>query len=468
MLRESIYFFRKLVFAADLCLVALAFQLSVIFDSLRQRQSVNIFADDGLFIPATLIWGMVFWFMPECYTVRLRNIGDILFSSFKTGIIATGLFLAYIFTFGYLDESRFQIFLFSGMSVALIGVFRLAIVAFLEYYRSLGLNYRTVLVVGTGNTAKGFVDKIITNSRFGLKALGFIDWEKKPDLWRYRDIPRVGNLDSLPQYLKNNQVDWVVFAVGRKFLGKMQPSIEICEKMGIQMAVLADFFPLKLAKKRVDTFFDSPLIFYDTLPKASVPLLMKGFFDRVLAGIGLAMVSPLLLVVGLAVKMTSRGPALFQQERRGLNGKKFVLYKFRTMVKDAEERKKDLSRFNEVKGAAFKMQNDPRVTPLGKFLRKTSLDELPQLINILKGDMSFVGPRPPLAEEVAEYDLWQRRRLSMKPGLTCLWQISGRSDIPFEQWMKLDLKYIDNWSLWEDAKIMVKTVPAVFRGTGAR
>ncbi len=449
-------------------MVALSFQLSVVAGSLWQRNGINIYANDSLIIPATIIWGMVFWFMPECYTIRLRNIGEILFSSVKTGFISTGLFLAYIFAFGYLDESRFQILLFSALSVVLIGAFRLVIVAFLEYYRSLGLNYQTVLVVGTGNIAKSFVDKLIVNSRFGLKTLGFIDWEKRSDLWRYRDIPCVGDLEILPDYLKKNQVDWVVFAVGRKFLGRMEKSVEICIQMGIQVAVLADFFPLKLAQKRADNFFDSPLVFYDTRPRSSFALTLKSFIDRILAGIGLTMASPVLLAVALSVKMTSRGPAFFRQERCGLNGRKFVLYKFRTMVQDAEERKKGLIRFNEMKGAAFKMKDDPRVTRLGRLLRKTSLDELPQLINILKGDMSFVGPRPPLATEVADYDLWQRRRLSMKPGLTCLWQISGRSDIPFEQWMKMDLKYIDNWSLWEDAKIMAKTVPVVFKGTGAR
>jgi lipopolysaccharide/colanic/teichoic acid biosynthesis glycosyltransferase len=151
-----------------------------------------------------------------------------------------------------------------------------------------------------------------------------------------------------------------------------------------------------------------------------------------------------------------------------LNGRKFKLYKFRTMVNNADELKRDLIKFNDVDGAAFKMKRDPRITPVGDFLRRTSIDELPQLFNVLRGDMSLVGPRPPLAEEVARFDLWQRRKLSMKPGLTCLWQINGRSDVSFSQWMKLDLEYIDNWSLWEDAKILARTVPAVFKGTGAR
>ncbi len=238
--------------------------------------------------------------------------------------------------------------------------------------------------------------------------------------------------------------------------------------MGIQIAVLADFFPMRLAKKRIDTFFDSPLVCYDTGPGQGLAITTKGFLDRFLAAIGLIMASPIMLAAAILVRLTSKGPAVFAQERSGLNGRKFKLYKFRTMVHNADELKRDLLKFNDVDGAAFKMKRDPRITPVGRLLRRTSIDELPQLFNILRGDMSLVGPRPPLAEEVARFELWQRRKLSMKPGLTCLWQINGRSDVSFEQWMKLDLKYIDNWSLWEDAKILARTVPAVFKGTGAR
>jgi exopolysaccharide biosynthesis polyprenyl glycosylphosphotransferase len=197
-------------------------------------------------------------------------------------------------------------------------------------------------------------------------------------------------------------------------------------------------------------------------------MLAKNVLDAFLAAFGLILSSPVMALAAMAVKLTSPGPVIFKQYRCGLNGRKFKIYKFRTMVDNAEEMKKNLVRFNEIKGAAFKMKNDPRITPVGRFLRKTSIDELPQLFNILKGDMSFVGPRPPLAEEVVRYDCWQRRKLSMKPGLTCLWQINGRSNVSFEQWMKLDLEYIDNWSLLKDAEILVKTVPAVLKGTGAR
>lgn len=468
MLRERMHLLKKLVFAADLCIVALAFQLSVIINHLRAGGKIDFFSGDNLIFPAVIIWGAVFWFSPSCYSVRLRKIKDILISSLRAALISSGLFLAFIFAGGYLGESRFQIILFAALSAAFIGIFRLLITLLLEYYRSRGYNYQAVLMIGTGIIARNFVDKVVDNSRFGLKVLGFVDWERQPHLWRYRDIPCIGDLQDLPELLKNWQVDWVVFAVGKKYLEKVEKSVEVCEQMGVQIAVLADFFPMSLARKGAYTFFDSPLVCYNSGPGPSLAITTKGFLDRLLAAIGLILTSPVMLATAAMVKLTSKGPAIFAQERCGLNGRKFKLYKFRTMVNNADDLKRELMRFNDVDGAAFKMKRDPRITPVGSFLRRTSIDELPQLFNVVRGDMSLVGPRPPLAEEVARFDPWQRRKLSMKPGLTCLWQINGRSDVSFRQWMKLDLEYIDNWSLWKDIKILARTIPAVFKGTGAR
>ena len=169
----------------------------------------------------------------------------------------------------------------------------------------------------------------------------------------------------------------------------------------------------------------------------------------------------------LLIKWTLPGPVLFNQVRMGLNGRKFNMYKFRSMHQDAENRLGALKSSNEMSGPVFKIANDPRVTPVGRFIRKFSIDELPQLFNVLKGDMSLVGPRPPIYKEVLEYQRWQRRRLSMRPGITCIWQVSGRNDIGFEEWMKLDLEYIDNWSFWLDLKLLFKTIPAVLIGKGA-
>jgi exopolysaccharide biosynthesis polyprenyl glycosylphosphotransferase len=468
MLRENLRIFKELVYVADLCLVALAFQLGVLIESARLGVHLRMFSADNPFFPTILIWGLVLRYQPRCYVFRLRKTHEIIISLLKAEIIALSIFLTYIFFIGYIDESRLEILFFAIVSALLLIAFRLSIAILLNYYRSRGYNFQTVLVVGTGHEAKGFADKIFTHIHYGLKILGFLDLQERHDLWRYRDIPCIGQLDDLPAILKEKQVDFVVFAVRKSFLDKIEGALKVCEEMGARVSIIADFFPSKFVRPNVESFFGSPMICYDPAPGFSFSLMLKSFLDRLLAALGIIVTSPIMLVSAAAIKLNSPGPVIFKQPRCGLNGRKFTLYKFRSMIQNAEAMKKDLVKFNEVDGAAFKMKNDPRITKVGRFLRKTSLDELPQLFNILKGDMSFVGPRPPLADEVVRFDLWQRRKLSMKPGLTCLWQVSGRSNTSFEQWMKLDLEYIDNWSLWRDARILARTVPAVLKGTGAR
>jgi exopolysaccharide biosynthesis polyprenyl glycosylphosphotransferase len=230
-----------------------------------------------------------------------------------------------------------------------------------------------------------------------------------------------------------------------------------------------EFLPRSVSRLSFDQLGDEfPLVTFSRAPGAEVRLAVRRVADVVLAAALLVLLSPLLIVIAVGVKLASPGPVLFRQVRCGLHGRRFTFLKFRTMRIDAERLKPLLEPFNEMDGPAFKMTNDPRVFPFGGFLRRTSLDELPQLWNILRGDMSFVGPRPSVVEEVNQYEPWQRRRLSMKPGLTCLWQISGRNELTFEEWMRLDLEYIDNWSLWLDIKIAFKTIPAVLLGRGAK
>ncbi len=468
MLRERMDLFRRLVYIADLCIVALSFQLSIIINDIRLEVNINIFDAENMILPSLIIWGIVLWLHRQFYSVRLKSMAEIIRLLFKITVISSGLLLAFMFMTGYFGESRFQIIMFSCMSFILLAGFKLSITYLLYYFRSRGLNIQNVLIVGTCSQAKKFADKIALNLHLGWKIIGFLDWVAKPGLWRYNDIPCIGNLNDLAKILKGNQVDWVVFAVGRKYLEKIEKSIEICEEMGANAAVLANFFPARNARRKIDIFLDFPVICYNNGPRMEFPLAIKNIVDRALALLGVIVASPIMICVAAAVKLSSKGPVIFRQERRGLNGKKFTIYKFRTMVSNAEELKEGLIDRNEVDGHAFKMTNDPRITAIGNFLRRTSLDELPQLFNILKGDMSIVGPRPPLPTEVECYDHWQRRRLSMKPGLTGLWQVNGRSNVSFDRWMELDLNYIDNWSLWEDTKILAKTVPAVLRKTGAK
>ena len=231
-----------------------------------------------------------------------------------------------------------------------------------------------------------------------------------------------------------------------------------------------DFFKTQIARTAVDDFHGVPLLVFHTTPAASLQGLAKQGIDFVGAFVMLLLLSPVMLICALAVKFTSPGPILFRQKRSGINGRPFTMYKFRSMGSNAEQRKHELAAMNEMSGPVFKVSGDPRITPIGKFLRRYSLDELPQLLNVLQGSMSLVGPRPLPVDETKRFeDLSHRRRLSVKPGLTCLWQISGRNEVKeFSDWVRLDLEYIDNWSLWLDIKILVRTVPVVFIGTGAR
>jgi exopolysaccharide biosynthesis polyprenyl glycosylphosphotransferase len=236
----------------------------------------------------------------------------------------------------------------------------------------------------------------------------------------------------------------------------------------VNVHLRVDFIRTLVARTYPTELDGVPMLTFSSTPQDAAGLLVKRTLDVTVSAAGLVLLAPLMLLIALAVRLGSPGPAIFSQERVGLNGRPFRLHKFRSMYRDAERRKAALVHRNEVSGPVFKMERDPRITPLGRWLRKFSLDELPQLWNVLAGDMSLVGPRPPLSDEVARYERWQKRKLSMKPGITCLWQVNGRSSVPFEDWMRLDLEYIDNWSLALDAKILLRTIPAVVLARGAR
>jgi exopolysaccharide biosynthesis polyprenyl glycosylphosphotransferase len=279
----------------------------------------------------------------------------------------------------------------------------------------------------------------------------------------------IGTLDDLPKLTREKVVDQVFFVVPRSWLDKIEKAIIYLETLGVRVDLATDYFNLRLARSRQSDLFGLPFLTFETTPAEALPLLVKRIMDVVLSGIALIALSPVFLVTAVLIKLTSAGPVFFVQKRVSMNGRIFHLFKFRTMVKDAEAQLAGLQHLNEMKGPVFKIERDPRITVVGAFLRKTSIDELPQFWNVFRGDMSLVGPRPPLPSEVEKYDDWQRRRLSLRPGITCLWQIGGRNRITsFEEWARLDLLYIDNWSLWLDLKILAKTVPVVLFHVGAK
>ena len=277
-------------------------------------------------------------------------------------------------------------------------------------------------------------------------------------------------IEALVTALHKHSVSRVIFAGGHSHLNRLQEAIAACEIEGVEAWVIADFIRTSIARPDFDVFGSRPMLVFRTTPDVSWALLVKDFVDRVGALLGLLVTAPVFAVVALGIKLTSPGPVLFRQARGGKNGRPFTMYKFRSMHTDAEMRQAELAVFNQMSGPVFKIEQDPRITPFGRFLRRTSLDELPQFVNVLKGEMSLVGPRPLPLYEVEKFETTaQRRRLSMKPGLTCLWQVQGRNHVKsFDDWVKLDLEYIDNWSLWLDFIILARTVPVVMFGFGAR
>jgi exopolysaccharide biosynthesis polyprenyl glycosylphosphotransferase len=331
---------------------------------------------------------------------------------------------------------------------------------------------RRVLVAGGQQEAFTAAADVDAHREWGLHVVGIVtdgSWSaapassQHPVLGTYADIPDLVGGDLV--------VDEVLIApsTGRlEDLRALEGVLLQLQEIGVTTRLVVSFLPQSFSDVSFDELGGLPLLRFSTAPKDELLLFVRRCADVLLAASFVTLLSPLFVAIAAGIKLTSRGPILFRQTRCGLHGRPFTFLKFRSMRTNAEALKPDLEPFNEMDGPAFKMINDPRVTPFGRFLRRMSLDELPQLWNILKGDMSFVGPRPAVVEEVRQYAPWQRRRLTMRPGLTCLWQVSGRNELTFEEWMRLDLEYIDNWSLWLDIKIAVMTIPAVLRGRGAR
>ncbi|MEM7349800.1 MAG: sugar transferase [Acidobacteriota bacterium] len=366
------------------------------------------------------------------------------------------------------DEfSRVWVLLVAGLSCILLISEKLALRTFSRYIRWRGYNYRTVLIVGTHEGAVTLADSIRDHRYWGFRILGFVansksDGDRLPP--RYE---RLGTMEDILQIVEDHPVDDVLFCINRRDLDRMEDLLLALHEQGIRTQFALNLFPHTKARTRFEELDGVPLLTLSTTPEQPVLLALKRLLDVAMSLLLLVLALPIVLLIGLVIKLTGKGRVFYRQTRCGLNGRRFTLYKFRTMVADAEQRQTELLHLNEMNGPVFKLRRDPRVTWFGRFLRRFSLDELPQLWNVLRGDMSLVGPRPPIPDEVARYQRWQRRRLSMKPGLTCLWQISGRNQIDFDRWIELDLQYIDSWSPWLDMKILLKTVPAVLSGRGA-
>ena len=328
---------------------------------------------------------------------------------------------------------------------------------------------RHALLVGAGPHAIQMARRIEAHPEWGLEIIGYLSVKPNdPSRVRpLRKLPYMGSVADLAAALEAHVVDEAILAADRAQLRELERCSEVCEEHGVPTRIFFNAFPRRVAKVAFEDWDGLPLLTLDATPTNLVELGVKRVFDITISFAVLALVSPLMLLLSVLIKLTSRGPILFSQVRVGLNGRQFKMHKFRSMLDGAEEQQADLAHLNEADGPVFKCSPDPRVTSVGRLMRRLCLDELPQFINVFKGEMSVVGPRPPLPDEVAEYERWQMRRLSVRPGITCTWQISPeRNRIAFHEWIRMDLDYIDNWSFWLDLKLIARTIPVVLVGRG--
>lgn len=320
------------------------------------------------------------------------------------------------------------------------------------------------LLVGACPSLEGITADLRTSRTLDVVGLVRLPGESGSEI---SGLDEVGTLGNLPQVILTNRVDSIVLCPSDKALTKdVQEVFALCDQAGIAVHYYPSFLDLQSLRVTLTWQQDRPGLSLNTAPNVSAALIAKRTIDILGAAVGLTLAMPVMLVAAIAIWLQDRGPVLFRQTRVGRNGQPFTCFKFRTMWVDADKRKLELAEVNEQDGPAFKMKNDPRITPMGRILRKYSLDELPQLLNVLIGDMSLVGPRPPIPAEVQQYDWWQRRRISVRPGLTCIWQVWGRNSVTFKRWVEMDLYYIDNWNLWMDIKLILHTIRCVLAGTG--
>ena len=418
-----------------------------------------------------LVWQFLFsifrLYRSRRFEKSSREFVDILTLTTITTFVLLG---ASVFFHILLINNLFLINFWASSSLLLI-LSRLLVRFLLKRARLHGRNICQTVIVGTNNRAQNFASLIQQKPELGYHLVGFVD-----DAWTgaegmVKDRPNImAPLNGIQELLRHTTVDEVIIGLPIKsFYHTITAIVRTCEEQGITSRfIMSDLFNVDIAKAQAGTLEDIPVLTLSSVPFEHPTLIVKRVIDTIVSAIFIIMVSPVFLAAAILIKLDSKGPIFFIQERVGYNKRRFKLIKFRSMVHGAEHIQDELEELNEAAGPVFKIKDDPRMTRAGKWLRKTSVDELPQLFNVLIGDMSLVGPRPMAIRDYKLFDQdWHRRRFSVRPGITCLWQTMGRSEIPFDKWMQLDMEYIDNWSLWLDLKILLKTIPVVLKGSGA-
>ncbi len=401
-------------------------------------------------------------YTPERISNTLNEQRMSLQACFTAGLVLTGT----LYLDRAVDVPRTVVLLTVGLVTASLCVRRLLYRGMLYNRYDRGVGTRNVVIVGTGPEAHALRHHLESIRHLGYTFKGFVEMPGSGSANTNRTLETIGNYDMLFQQARALFVDEIFFTSPCEH-GLMQNTLELARMQGVDVRIIPDMYDGLAWNSPIEYIGQFPTI---PLHRGHVPelgLIFKRGFDVVFSVLFLLVFSPLLLIIAIAVKMDSAGPALYRSERIGKKGRAFRCIKFRTMVRDADKRRAEVAHMNERDGVLFKISNDPRITKLGHFLRKYSLDELPQFFNVLKGDMSIVGPRPPIASEVKEYKLSHLRRLDVTPGITGLWQVQGRQDPSFASYVSMDVNYIDNWSIWLDFKIIIRTIGVVFSGTGS-
>jgi exopolysaccharide biosynthesis polyprenyl glycosylphosphotransferase len=462
----------------DLILIVLVFAFTAVYQ-VEAEHSVSIghflsletkISNFAIFFLALVFCHIVFSLCGLYRSRRLTGRGSEMLDVLRATSINIAFFVALSYVFSIRIITIQFLAFFWALSTVVLAAARLVLRQVAARVRVHGRDLRYMLILGSNHRAIEFAHRIAASRERGYRLQGFVD-DEWHGLGALKDagFQVVSDYAGLEEYLRRNVVDEVAIYLPLASYYKHSSHVAgLCQQHGITLRINSDLFDLKTTRWRPEEFAGDQYISTYTYSSEFWPRTAKRVIDIVVAATALVGLAPVLLFAAIAIKLTSDGPIFFLQERIGLNKRRFKIFKFRTMVPNAEELMPGLEARNELSGPVFKIRNDPRITPIGKLLRRSSIDELPQLLNVLTGDMSLVGPRPMAVRDFEGFNEdWQRRRFSVRPGITCLWQVEGRNEISFEQWMLLDLQYMDEWSLWLDLKILTRTVPAVLKGAGA-
>jgi exopolysaccharide biosynthesis polyprenyl glycosylphosphotransferase len=443
--------------------------LIVSFEIVQHFTAVNLSYSSEYLVIVLLLIPLWFFGLPKTDLLKIYQINHyshIFYQSVKFTIIGTAVLFALINILNLNSIAKEVILLFAFLNQ--ITIFLTYVIANKRYMqqRRIGRNLTNILIIADESCEK-FIRNIVAHREWGYNIMLIISDSPVIAEKFSSSIKVLKKTSSLPCLIKFHVIDEVFYCKNQINQEEVQRIIYACEEIGVIFRLHSKLLNMSANRAELHHFDEVPFITYKNTPANRFALSWKFIFDFAISSVVILLWLPFLFLIGLAIKLTSKGPVIFKQKRVGLRGREFYMYKFRTMVQDAEKQQHKFQHQNEMDGPAFKIRNDPRITAVGKFLRKSSLDELPQFFNVLKGDMSLVGPRPPIMREVKQYQPWQLRRLSMRPGITCIWQVTPRrNSISFEEWMKLDLQYIDNWSLKQDFMLAIKTIRTVIMGSG--